>query len=1162
MNISFQFLKKRSILQRLDIFPFLFLQLLLSSLYFNKDLNNIVKSIIFFSSILLQLIVFFSKFWSEKLRSSICYKQVSSIEKSDYVRVDLVNKQYKINDRTEICKVIRLKELVLIEFGKVNYLYDFDLRRFVKSKYDLNKTVKDLCENVVPYCDGTDSTDSLIDIISNLKLRYGINLMKIPIPSFFQLYKEHIVAPFFVFQLFCISLWILDDYGLSSATTLSMLCFFEATVVGQRIMNLITLRKLRNPPHYIYVYRNKKWDKVSSVDIVPGDIISVIPGQNNEICKEPDQKEENNVFFINLLNKLKEAKKKAEERKGVKSVDSVLNTNKEKTSSPLTCDCIILSGSVIVNESMLTGESIPQMKEAFYKFDDKLNLKYDPFTNHKLCTLFAGTTIITAERDESLPSFVTSAPPNKGAVCLVTKTGFNTSQGKILKTVMFTQDKNQGESKEAFIFIFILLCIALYASYLVFIEGIEREGEVTHKLLLRCIIIITNAVPAELPIELSLAINNSLLYLQSKKIVCIEPFRIPFAGKVDICCFDKTGTLTKDEFILKGIAVKANQIKSATEVDENVQSVLLGCNSLLSINSKVVGDPIELVSFKGVGGSIINSHQVENKSGMKIFIEKRYAFDSTLKRMSVLTTVVPSYDKSKRSKRVLSKGAPEMMKKLYKSIPDDYDSIANSYALKGYRILSIGYRDDDSLSLHSLREEIEKEHVFLGFVIVETPLKSDTSKYINELMNADLECLIITGDHYLTTTKVALDLNIGPSKVVFMEFSKENHVKIVDLEEKVIKTIELNDDLYKKVLDLTREYMIGINGNHLVHLENLHMKNKQFVYRNIKLFCRVSPTQKDQIISQLIEAGCNPSMCGDGSNDVGALKKALVGVALLNSEDNKNEKPDSKAKETNFSILSFDEEEGIKSGDVTAAAPFTSKSGSIKCMKNIFIRGRCTLTITFQMFKILALNCFLSAYCLSILALKGIKFSDFQTTVLGFITAFLFLMLSKGEPLKKLNKNKPQLYFFTLPSVISIVFQAVSHIVSLHLIIKMTETYDPIHSTVSKSFDEKYSPTLINTVVFIYISINNVSNFLVNYIGEPFMENLSKNTWMQRLCFGVWVGVLVCVFDLYPELNEYFEMLPLPDEIEYKIKFVGMLLFDLVFSYFVENWKKIFKMYK
>ena len=403
-------------------------------------------------------------------------------------------------------------------------------------------------------------------------------------------------------------------------------------------------------------------------------------------------------------------------------------------------------------------------------------------------------------------------------------------------------------------------------------------------------------------------------------------------------------------------------------------------------------------------------------------------------------------------------------------------------------------------------------------------------------------------------------MKIGPNKIAFMKITENNTIEFEDLDSNKIDFI--TDKNYmdeNSIRELSTNYTLGLTGKEMEKLENDEkiLPNKHFIFTYIKLFCRVSPGQKDDIIKLFIKAGKNPSMCGDGSNDVGALKRAVIGIALLNSEET------SEQKQQPFSIFSLEDDNSIKSGDVTAAAPFTSKSGSIKCIKNIFIQGRCTLVITFQMFKVLALNCLLSAYSLSILALKGIKYSDYQSTYMGFVVAFYFLMLSKAEPLKKLNENRPPYTIFTVSSIISIIGQALTHLTSLYLILVLTGQYDIVKELESlKSLDDPFTPTLINTVMFIFAIINQTINFVVNYQGEPFMESIFKNKWLIRLSGLIVSLTVVVIFDLSPDLAKTLELVQLPEDVVYRISFLGVLLGDFVICFVFENWKKIFRLYK
>ncbi|KAG0416632.1 Manganese-transporting ATPase 1, partial [Dictyocoela roeselum] len=148
---------------------------------------------------------------------------------------------------------------------------------------------------------------------------------------------------------------------------------------------------------------------------------------------------------------------------------------------------------------------------------------------------------------------------------------------------------------ESLIFILYLLVFALISATYVLVTGI-RNGKPAYKLFLDIIIIITNVIPPELPLEMTIAVNSAMHSLVEKGVFCIEPFRIPRAGNVSVCFFDKTGTLTESDLVLKMI-----------DTEEGVVNDFKGNDSKDS-NSKVS-------DFKGNDSKDSNSKDINSKNG-------------------------------------------------------------------------------------------------------------------------------------------------------------------------------------------------------------------------------------------------------------------------------------------------------------------------------------------------------------------------------------------------------------------------------------------------------------------------------------------------------------------------------------------------------------------
>lgn len=245
---------------------------------------------------------------------------------------------------------------------------------------------------------------------------------------------------------------------------------------------------------------------------------------------------------------------------------------------------------------------------------------------------------------------------------------------------------------------------AIAASWYVWTEGIKTDRK-RSKLLLDCILIITSVVPPELPMELSLAVNSSLGALGKVAIFCTEPFRIPFAGRVDVCCFDKTGTLTGEDLLVEGVAgTLSNPIEllNVTEANSNTILVLATAHALVRLDEgEIVGDPMEKATVKALAWSVGKNDNLAstNRNGpiVKAKILRRFQFSSALKRSSSIAT-------TSNKLFVSVKGAPETLKHMISHLPEHYEDTYKYFTRRGSRVLALGYKYlSDDMSTHKVK---------------------------------------------------------------------------------------------------------------------------------------------------------------------------------------------------------------------------------------------------------------------------------------------------------------------------------------------------------------------------------------------------------------------------------------------------------------------------
>ena len=782
--------------------------------------------------------------------------------------------------------------------------------------------------------------------------------MDLPIPEFLDLFKEHAMEPLFVFQIVCVFLWLLDEYWYYALLTLFMLFILEAQQVQRRRKDLAEIRSVKAPSYPVTV----QGARISSDRLCAGDIIT-LPQEN----------------------------------------------------SILPCDLLLIksSGSVLVNEELLTGESVPVLKQAIEPSSDALNMM-----KHRSSILLAGTRLVSGT----------------GEACVL-RTGFETTQGKLVRTILFASERmTAASSRESGIFLFGLFITALATATYVVYEGLNDRPHPRSrfKLFLSASHILTSVVPPEFPLVLSIAVTLSLAQLASRGVHCTEPFRLPLAAAVDFVVFDKTGTITTPK--LRLAEVLGDQVKC--------RQVLALCHSVKETSSGLVGDPLDLAGC--TAGS---------SDGWKVL--KKFPFDPELRRMSVVARSPTG------ELWVLAKGAGDGGEEL---------------AAAGLRVVTLWSNKLSEIPIN--RDVAETGLVRVGVAGFASEIKPSTSRVISNIVNSKRSCVMLTGDHPLTSIHVAKACGIitGDSPVAVLDSSGQwQPAEAANFPDKYTLCVVCGSPESITV----REGVIA---------------------QKVKVWARANPAFKEAVVAALARRNFQVMMVGDGTNDVGALKLAAVGLAVTDS------------------------------GDACVAAPFTARaSKDLRCVTLLLRSAAATEAAVRQSYRTMGINALVGAFSFSVLTLNGVKLGDFQTSVEAFAVSVLSFLCSRVPPSAQLPPQQTS-HVLGARSLFSLTLQAALHAVLL----SYGQWLMPVNDKVGNFLDKPFQPSAANSLAFCQIAAAHCFAFAANFEGAPALPSLREVKSVWNFLLFILFTLLLATSQVFPPLNDLLGLHALPDEVVMK----------------------------
>jgi calcium-translocating P-type ATPase len=479
----------------------------------------------------------------------------------------------------------------------------------------------------------------------------------------------------------------------------------------------------------------------------------------------------------------------------------------------------MLSGTIEVDASTLTGESVPVTRSAGWADTGVPLLQARDL-------VFSGTACTGGE-----------------ARVVVVATGMRTELGRIAALSERVKSEQSPLERQVRRVAWLIAIIAVVMALAFMPAATLGAGLSFQQAIVFAVGLITGNVPEGLLPVITLSLAIGVREMARRGAVVKRLSSVETLGSTDVICTDKTGTLTQNRMRVVGLWAARQEAppggKRTPPLARLAETMAVCNNARLDGGGGASGDPTEIALLTAAAALGENPDPARREQ----IRTAQFHFDPALKLMSTI-------DRCGDTLRIHTKGAPEAVLPRCATVQDENGTIraldagtrrelagvVDGYAAGGLRVLAFADRDL-STALPRNREDAERDLCFLGLAAMLDPPRPEVADAVACCHTAGIRIVVVTGDHPLTAAAIAAQLGIGSQ------------------DSPVITGAELDHMPERELDELLR------SGKELI-------------------FARTSPEAKLRIADALRAEHHTVAMTGDGVNDAPALRRADIGIAM------------------------------------------------------------------------------------------------------------------------------------------------------------------------------------------------------------------------------------------------------------------------------------------